>query len=48
MAPAYGLALYAGARIFGRTAGAGYRPLAYAAIALAAITSLPLFDGLLR
>ena len=47
-APVYGLALYVGARIFGRTAGAGYRPLAYAAIALAAITSLPLFDALLR
>ena len=48
VAPAYGLALYVGSRIFGRTAGAGYRPLAYAAVALAAITSLPLFDGLLR
>jgi len=48
VAPAYALALYAGARIFGRTAGAGYRQLAYATIALAAITSLPLFDGLLR
>ncbi len=48
VAPAYGLALYAGSHIFGRTAGAGYRPLAYAAVALAAITSLPLFDGLLR
>ncbi len=48
VAPAYGLALYAGSHIFGRTAGAGYRPLAYATIALAAITSLPLFDGLLR
>ncbi len=48
VAPAYGLALYAGSHIFGRTAGAGYRPLAYVAVALAAITSLPAFDGLLR
>jgi uncharacterized membrane protein YfcA len=48
VAPAFGLALFVGGRIFGRTAGAGYRPLAYAAVALAAITSLPLFDGLLR
>ena len=48
VAPAYALALYVGSHIFGRTAGAGYRPLAYAAVALAAITSLPLFDGLLR
>ncbi len=48
VAPVYGLALYAGARIFGRTAGAGYRPIAYAAVALSAVTSLPVFDGLLR
>jgi uncharacterized membrane protein YfcA len=48
VAPAYGLALYAGSHLFGRTAGAGYRPLAYAAIVLTAITSLPLFDGLWR
>ena len=48
VAPAYALALYAGSHIFGRTAGAGYRQLAYATIALAAITSLPLFDHLLR
>ena len=48
VAPAYALALYAGSHIFGRTAGAGYRPIAYIAVALAAITSLPAFDGLLR
>jgi uncharacterized protein len=48
VAPVYALALFAGAHIFGRTAGAGYRPLAYAAVAIAAITSLPAFDGLLR
>jgi uncharacterized membrane protein YfcA len=48
VAPAYALALFAGSHIFGRTAGAGYRPLAYAAVALAAITSLPLFDSLWR
>ncbi len=48
VAPAYGLALYAGSHIFGRTAGAGYRPLAYAVVTLAAITSLPAFDGIWR
>ena len=48
VAPAYGLALYAGSHVFGRTAGAGYRPLAYVVVALAAITSLPAFDGLWR
>jgi uncharacterized membrane protein YfcA len=48
VAPAFALALYAGAHFFGRTAGAGYRPLAYVAVALTAVTSLPLFDGLWR
>ena len=48
VAPAYALALFIGSHIFGRVAGAGYRPLAYIAMALAAIISLPLFDGLLR
>ncbi len=48
VAPAYALALFVGSHLFGRTAGAGYRPLAYAVIALAAITSIPAFDGLLR
>ena len=48
VAPAYGLALYAGSRVFGRIAGAGYRQIAYVVVALAAITSLPLFDGLWR
>ena len=48
VAPAYALALYAGSHIFGRTAGAGYRPLAYAAVALTAVTSLPLFDSFWR
>ncbi len=48
VAPAFGVALFVGARIFGRLAGAGYRPIAYAAVALSAITSLPLFDGVLR
>lgn len=47
VAPAYALSLYAGSRIFGRTAGGGYRQLAYVAVALAAITSLPVFDRLL-
>ena len=48
IAPVYGLALYVGSHVFGRSAGAGYRPLAYVTVAAAAITSLPLFDGLLR
>ena len=44
----FALALFIGSHIFRRVAGAGYRPLAYMAVALAAIASLPLFDGLLR
>ncbi len=48
VAPAYGLALFTGAHLFGRTAGAGYRPLAYTIVALAGISSVPALDGLLR
>ncbi len=48
VAPAYGLALFVGSHIFGRTAGAGYRPLAYAVVALAAVSSLPALDGIWR
>jgi len=48
VAPAYALALYAGSRLFGHTEGTGYRLLAYAVIALAAVTSIPAFDGVLR
>ena len=46
--PTYALALYAGSHVFGRYAGRGYRSLAYAIIALAAITSVPALDGILR
>ncbi len=48
VAPVYALALYAGSHLFGRLAGAGYRPLAYAVVALAAITGSPALDGLWR
>jgi uncharacterized membrane protein YfcA len=48
LTPAYGLSLFVGARLFGHTGGTGYRQLAYGVIAIAAITSVPAFDGLLR
>ena len=48
VAPAYAIALFVGARLFGLAGGAGFRPLAYAIVALAAIVSIPAFDGLLR
>ena len=48
LTPTYAIALYAGSHVFGRFAGRGYRPLAYAVIALAAITSVPALDGILR
>jgi uncharacterized membrane protein YfcA len=48
MTPAYALALFVGARLFGHTAGRGYRQLAYVVIALAAVTSVPAFDTWLR
>jgi len=48
LVPTYALALWFGSHVFGRLAGRGYRPLAYAIIALAAITSVPALDGILR
>jgi uncharacterized membrane protein YfcA len=48
LAPAYGIALYAGSRMFGVASEETFRRLCYTLIALAAIVSLPLFDGWLR
>lgn len=47
-APAYALAIYIGARGFGKASPMLYRAVAYGLIALAALTSLPVLDGLLR
>lgn len=47
-APAYALAIYVGARGFGKAGPTFYRVVAYGLIALAAITSLPAFDALIR
>ncbi len=47
-APVYAVALFLGARLFGKAPERYYRRLAYAVIALAAITSLPALDGILR
>ena len=46
--PLYLAALTIGARWFHRSTDAGYRRVAYAIVAIAALVSLPLFDGLLR
>jgi len=46
--PAYALALFVGARLFRLASAAFYRRLAFAAVAAAAITSMPVFDGMLR
>jgi uncharacterized membrane protein YfcA len=48
IAPAYGLGLYLGARMFGRASDALFRWICYGLIAIAAIISLPLLDPLLR
>jgi uncharacterized membrane protein YfcA len=48
VAPVYALAMFVGSRLFHRLGGAGYRPLAYGVVVLAAITSMPLFDGIWR
>jgi uncharacterized membrane protein YfcA len=46
--PAYAVSLFFGGRFFGSTAGANYRPVVYALIAFAAISSVPALDGWLR
>ena len=46
--PAYAVSLFFGGRFFGRTEGANYRPVVYALIALAALSSMPVFDHWLR
>jgi hypothetical protein len=48
VAPAYALALFVGARLFHRTSGGGYRLVAYVVIALAAVTTIPIFDAAYR
>jgi uncharacterized membrane protein YfcA len=46
--PAYAVSLFLGGRFFGRTAGANYRPVVYALIAFAALSSVPALDRWLR
>ncbi|CAN5208857.1 sulfite exporter TauE/SafE family protein [soil metagenome] len=46
--PVFAVALFAGARLFRVSQGAAYRPVAYIVIAVAAVTSMPVFDGVLR
>lgn len=48
VAPCYGIAVLAGSRFFGHASPAAYRRTAYAVIALAAVSGLPLLDGMLR
>jgi len=47
-APVYGLGIWAGSRMFGLASEASFRTACHAMIALAALLSLPLWDGLLR
>jgi len=47
-APVYALALFIGTRLFGKAPDRYYRRIAYAVIALAAITSMPALDAILR
>jgi uncharacterized membrane protein YfcA len=48
LGPLYAIGLFAGAWAFRGASDAHYRKAAYTVIALAALASLPLFDGLLR
>ncbi|WP_180335950.1 hypothetical protein [Pleomorphomonas diazotrophica] len=47
-APAYGIGLWAGARLFGVASEAIFRRICLGMIALAVVIGLPLLDGLLR
>lgn len=47
-APAYGIALFIGTRLFGRASEIMFRRICYALIAAAALISLPLLDPFLR
>jgi uncharacterized protein len=46
--PLYAIALFLGARLFGRAPDRYYRRIAYVIIAVAAVTSVPALDGILR
>ena len=46
--PVFGLGLWLGSRMFGLASEEAFRRICYALIALAALISLPLFDGWLR
>jgi uncharacterized membrane protein YfcA len=46
--PAFGVGLWLGSQMFGLTSEETFRRACYALIALAALVSLPLFDGVLR
>jgi len=48
VAPAYALALWLGTRVFTFASESSFRKITYGLIALAAITSLPVLDGILR
>jgi uncharacterized protein len=47
-APAYGLGIWGGVRVFGLASEQAFRQACYAMIALAALLSLPAWDGMLR
>ena len=47
-APAYALGLFGGSSLFGLASERAFRMACYGLIALAALTSLPIFDGVLR
>lgn len=48
MVPLYAGSLFAGGWTFKHTGGANFRPITYALIAFAALSSMPAFDGVLR
>lgn len=48
LAPAYGLALFVGAKLFKGTNDSLFRKVAFGLILLAAVTSLPILDPILR
>src|SRR4051812_24416726 len=47
-APLFGLGLWMGSKLFGKASDALFRRICYSLIAVSALISLPLFDGLFR
>ncbi|WP_249225503.1 hypothetical protein [Tardiphaga alba] len=46
--PLFGLGLWLGSKLFGKASDELFRKICYTLIAISALVSLPLFDGMIR